>query len=68
MALAAHVAAAYGATHMLSVTGGDGPDVERVMAQRPPLTVLDPEPWRYSSVEGLWLPLTGSTRARPGPN
>ncbi|MFD6949389.1 adenylyl-sulfate kinase [Nocardiopsis sp. TSRI0078] len=58
VALAAHVAAAYGATHMIAVTGGDGPDVERVMARRPPLTVLDPEPWRYSSAEGLWLPLT----------
>ncbi|WP_017571874.1 adenylyl-sulfate kinase [Nocardiopsis halotolerans] len=58
VALAAHVAAAYGATHMLAVTGADGPDVERVMAQRPPLTVLDPEPWRYDSRDGLWLPLT----------
>lgn len=56
--LAAHVAASYGATHMLAVTGGDGPDVERVMALRPPLTVLDPEPWRYHSSDGLWLPMT----------
>ncbi|MEU0242415.1 adenylyl-sulfate kinase [Nocardiopsis sp. NPDC006198] len=58
VALAAHVAAAYGATHMLAVTGGSGPDVERVMARRPPLTVLEPEPWRYDSSEGLWQPLT----------
>ncbi|WP_159941764.1 MULTISPECIES: adenylyl-sulfate kinase [unclassified Nocardiopsis] len=64
VALAAHVAAAYGATHMLAVTDGGGPDVERVMAQRPPLTVLDPEPWRYSSDEGLWLPLTWVDPAR----
>lgn len=64
VALAAHVAAAYGATHMLTVTDGDGPDVERVMAQRPPLTVLAPEPWRYDSFEGLWLPLTGVDPSR----
>lgn len=56
--LAAHVAAAYGATHMLAVTDGDGPDVERIMARRPPVTVLAPEPWRYSCAEGLWSPLT----------
>lgn len=58
VALAAHVAAAYGATHLLAVTGGDGPEAERVMALRPPLTVLEPEPWRYDSAEGLWQPLT----------
>ncbi|MFD3688219.1 adenylyl-sulfate kinase [Nocardiopsis sp. NPDC058631] len=58
VALAAHVAAAYGATHMLVETGGSGPDAEQVMAHRPPLTVLEPEPWRYDSSEGLWQPLT----------
>ncbi|WP_017605698.1 adenylyl-sulfate kinase [Nocardiopsis alkaliphila] len=57
-ALAAHVAAAYGATHMLAETGSRGPEIERVMALRPPLTVLDPEPWRYDSGEALWKPFT----------
>lgn len=57
-ALAAHVAAAYGATHMLAESGGRGPQIERVMALRPPLTVLDPEPWRYDSDEALWKPFT----------
>ena len=57
-ALAAHVAAAYGATHLLVETGPEGPEVERVMALRPPLTVLDPEPWRYDSGEALWKPIT----------
>lgn len=56
--LAAHVAAAYGATHMMAVTDGEGLDVERVMARRPPLTVLAPEPWRHSATKGLWMPLT----------
>lgn len=57
-ALAAHVAAAYGATHMLAETGREGPEIERVMALRPPLTVLDPEPWRYDTGEALWKPFT----------
>ena len=68
-ALAAHVAAAYGATHMLLEAGGRGPEVERVMALRPPLTVLDPEPWRYDSGEELWKPFTsvdpGRARREP---
>ncbi len=62
-ALAAHVAAAYGATHMLLEAGGEGPETERVMALRPPLTVLDPEPWKYDSGEALWKPVT---RVDPG--
>ncbi|MBR8743156.1 adenylyl-sulfate kinase [Nocardiopsis sp. MG754419] len=57
-ALAAHVAASYGATHMLAEAGGSGPETERVMALRPPLTVLDPEPWRYDPIETLWMPFT----------
>ncbi len=57
-ALAAHVAAAYGATHLLVEAGGRAPETERVMALRPPLTVLDPEPWRYDANEALWKPLT----------
>ncbi|MFW6642254.1 adenylyl-sulfate kinase [Nocardiopsis algeriensis] len=61
--LAAHVAAAYGATHMIVETGGSGPDVDRVMARRPPLTVLDPEPWRFGTDAGLWEPIT---RVDPG--
>lgn len=63
--LAAHVAAAYGATHLIVEAGRDGgPDVERVMARRPPVTVLDPEPWRYDTDEGLWEPLTRVDPAR----
>ncbi|GAB3687577.1 adenylyl-sulfate kinase [Nocardiopsis oceani] len=57
-ALAAHVAAAHGATHVLVEAGGAGPETERVMARRPPLTVLDPEPWRYDENEALWKPRT----------
>lgn len=57
-ALAGHVAAAYGATHLLVEAGGSPPETERVMALRPPLTVLDPEPWRYDANEALWKPLT----------
>ena len=57
-ALAAHVASAYGATHLLLEAGGRGPETERVMAFRPPLTVLDPEPWKYDSGEALWKPIT----------
>ncbi|GAA1467538.1 adenylyl-sulfate kinase [Nocardiopsis exhalans] len=57
-ALAGHVAAAYGATHLLVEAGGRGPETERVMALRPPLTVLDPEPWKYDSGEALWKPFS----------
>ncbi|MFE9245159.1 adenylyl-sulfate kinase [Nocardiopsis sp. NPDC006938] len=57
-ALAAHVAAAYGATHMLLEAGGRAPETERVMALKPPLTVLDPEPWRYDADADLWKPRT----------
>ncbi|MGW5879163.1 adenylyl-sulfate kinase [Nocardiopsis terrae] len=58
VALAAHVAAAYGATHLLAEVGEQGPETERVMALRPPLTVLDPEPWRYDTEQALWRPRT----------
>ncbi|WP_306369240.1 adenylyl-sulfate kinase [Nocardiopsis sp. CC223A] len=62
--LAAHVAAAYGATHLFVEAGEDGPDVDRVMARRPPVTLLAPEPWRYDTDEGLWEPLTRVDPAR----
>ncbi|MDE3721772.1 adenylyl-sulfate kinase [Nocardiopsis sp. N85] len=62
--LAAHVAAAHGATHLMVEAGERGPDVERVMARRPPVTVLDPEPWRYDADEGLWESLTRVDPAR----
>ena len=62
--LAAHVAAAYGATHLVVEAGEGGPDVDRVMARRPPVTVLDPEPWRYDTDGGLWEPLTRVDPAR----
>ena len=55
-ALAAHVAAAYGATHLLVEAGGGGPGAERVMEWSPPLTVLEPEPWRYDEAKELWEP------------
>ncbi|WP_123661733.1 adenylyl-sulfate kinase [Actinocorallia herbida] len=46
-ALAAHVAAAYGATHLLS----DAPLTEV------PLTVVAPEPWAYDTEHEVWRPL-----------
>ena len=55
-ALAAHVAAAYGATHLLVETDGRGPRAERVMEWSPALTVLEPEPWRYDEDNELWEP------------
>ena len=55
-ALAAHVAAAYGATHLVVEAAGRGPSAERVGGWSPPLTVLEPEPWRYDEHKELWEP------------
>lgn len=63
-ALAAHVAAAHGATHLLMEVSGGGPWAERVMRWSPPLTVLDPEPWCYDEGEGLWEPATAVDPSR----
>ncbi|MEV2276458.1 adenylyl-sulfate kinase [Nocardiopsis sp. NPDC049922] len=69
VALAAHVAAAYGATHMMVEAGPAGADVEGAAALAPPVALVSPEPWCYDTAGAMWRPredvAEGARRAEP---
>ncbi|WP_017598042.1 adenylyl-sulfate kinase [Nocardiopsis lucentensis] len=56
VAMAGHVAAAYGATHMMVEAGPAGADVEGAKALEPPVALVAPEPWSYDTASAMWRP------------
>ncbi|WP_046468953.1 adenylyl-sulfate kinase [Allosalinactinospora lopnorensis] len=69
--LAAHVAQAYGATHVLlpRAPGRPAPETAPNTAGAP-IPVLRPSPWRYDAREGMWRPAdqVDPDRAEPEPD
>ena len=56
VALAAHVAAAYGASHLMVEAGPAGAPAAESGESASPLPVVDPKPWVFDTEEGLWRP------------
>ncbi|MFV2196062.1 adenylyl-sulfate kinase [Nocardiopsis sp. LOL_012] len=70
VALAAHVASAYGATHLLVEAGAAGADTNGAAAFDPPVVVVSPRPWCYDTDAAAWRPeaeaAEGARRSEPG--